>query len=170
MYGSVSVPAVAPSSPRPLHLWRWERKGKGWGRGGGRKNGYTNLRDARVVWWVSVGVSRFVCARAQACLACFVTINTQRRDHRHRTSIHPRSCELCLCLVTLVIDTLLKIIDDSFLALCKARNVHDNHLQTMNCRPEYCTFPWTIHNLHSLCIVHSISLKFCFTEWTICNF
>lgn len=73
MYGSVSVPAVAPSSPRPLHLWRWERKGKGWGRGGGRKNGYTNLRDARVVWWVSVGVSRFVCARAQACLACFIT-------------------------------------------------------------------------------------------------
>ena len=73
MYGSVSVPAVAPSSPRQLHLWRWERKGKGWGRGGGRKNGYTNLRDARVVWWVSVGVSRFVCVRAQACLVCFLT-------------------------------------------------------------------------------------------------
>ena len=36
------------------------------------------------------------------------TINTQRRDHHHRTSVHPRSCELCLCLVTLVIDTLLK--------------------------------------------------------------
>lgn len=82
MYGSVSVPAVAPSSSRPLHLWRWERKGKGWGRGGGRKNGYTNLRDARVVWWVSVGVASFnvpmpksqaVCARAQACLVCFLT-------------------------------------------------------------------------------------------------